>query len=187
MRIAIATLESVAPYSQSRYHNVPKIDKEGADEYEQRTWRDRCHFDDEGRLFIPPMSFKMALATAARFLSIKIKGRGQATYTKHFESGVLVLEGLPLNVTKDQVAGETFPMNSDGRRGSGSRVFRTYPVVPSWSGDVTYHILDDTITKDVFETVLRESGKFIGIGRFRPENGGFNGRYDVKKVVWKEQ
>ena len=33
--------------------------------------------------------------------------------------------------------------------------------------------------------ILREAGKFIGIGRFRPRNNGYYGRFDVESVDWK--
>ena len=52
--------------------------------------------------------------------------------------------------------------------------------------EVSYYILDDTITEPVFEQVIHESGNFIGIGRFRPENGGYYGRYVVDSITWQE-
>lgn len=187
MRIATATLRSVAPYSQSRYHDVPKLDKENPEDYEMRTWRDRLSSTEDGRVFIPPMAFKKSLETAARFLSMQIKGRGKATYTKHFKAGVLVTDGLVLPVKKEEVAGEVFFVPADGKAGGGKRVKRKFPVIHDWSGGVTFYILDETITPDVFEAHLKEAGNFIGIGRFRPENGGFYGRYAVDNVVWSEQ
>jgi hypothetical protein len=59
-------------------------------------------------------------------------------------------------------------------------------MIDEWEGAVTFYLADATITKDVFEKYLRESGKFIGIGRHRPENGGFLGRFEVSKVEWSE-
>jgi len=59
------------------------------------------------------------------------------------------------------------------------------PVIQSWEGLVTYYVADETITLDVFRKVLEESGKFIGIGTFRPQNGGFFGRYSVEDIDWK--
>jgi hypothetical protein len=44
--------------------------------------------------------------------------------------------------------------------------------------------LDETITEEVFKLHLEESGKFIGIGRFRPQNNGFYGRFKVNEIVW---
>ena len=40
----------------------------------------------------------------------------------------------------------------------------------------------ETITLSVFRKHLEEAGKFIGIGRFRPRNNGFYGRFEVKEI-----
>lgn len=185
MKIAVARLRGIAPYSQSRYHDTPPLnDKERPDDREMRTWANRMHVNDEGYVFIPPMCFKKAVETAARFLGMQIKGRGKATYTKHFKAGILVTEGLVLPVKKEEVPGEVFFVPADGKKGN--RVKRKFPVIQEWSGDVTFYILDDTITEDVFEAHLKEAGNFIGIGRFRPENGGFYGRFAVDRIAWSE-
>ncbi len=188
MKTAIAHLKSVSPYSQSRHVNAdefPKLDKESARDYEKRGWRERCDVDDTGHIFMPPMAFKNALAEAAKYLSIQIPGKGKATYTKHVEAGILVVDPLPLPILKSEVEGEWLFLPSDGIRGSGKRVDKCYPVIRKWEGKVTFLIFDDTVTKDVFEHILSEAGKFIGIGRFRPRNNGFYGRFSVEKVDWK--
>lgn len=190
MRVATAQLESISPYSQSKHYETPKLGRpdgattETSKDYEERTWRDRCHTTEDGHLFIPPMAFKNCIAEVAKYLSMKIPGKGTSTYTKHFEAGLMVLDGLPLPITKDKVAGEWLFVPADGRRGSGKRVSKCFPVVPSWGGEVTFHILDNVITPAVFETHLREAGNFIGIGRFRPRNNGYYGRFKVNTVTW---
>lgn len=186
MATAIATLKSVSPYSQSRHYTVPKLDKESPLEYCKRTWREHCHADRKGNILIPPMAFKNALAEAAKYLSITVKGKGKATYTKHFEAGVLVVDALVLPIKKDDVEGEWLFLPSDGKRGSGSRVDKCYPIIREWSGDVTFHVLDNTITQEVFREVLEQCGKFIGIGRFRPRNNGYYGRFTVEDIEWKK-
>lgn len=184
MKIATATLRSVSAYSQSRAHRAPKLDRETADAHEERTWREKCHYRQDGTLYIPPMAFKMGLDSAAKMLGIQIPGRGKSTYTKFFESGVLVLEGPDLDIKKDEVAHDLIHANADGVRGSGKRVWRFFPRIDEWRADVDFHVLADEVTKDIFETVLEQSGKFIGVGRFRPQRGGFYGRYEVEKVSW---
>ena len=163
---------------------MPKLDKEGSADYEKRTWRNRMHTDKSGKVFIPPMAFKNCLAEAAKFLSIQIPGKGKATYTKHFEAGVLVTDALPLGVSADDVDGEWLFVPADGRRGSGKRVDKCFPVIHDWEGVIPFHILDETITEDVFREHLEEAGKFIGIGRFRPRNNGYYGRFEVESVTW---
>ena len=191
MKIAICELESISPYSQSRKHNEPKLDggKESNANFEERTWQEKAHYNAAGHVFITPMAFKWSLEKAAAFLSEPIPGKGKSKYTKHFKSGILVIEGLviPPGITRDEVRrdfGWWGHMNADGRRGSGTRVMRCFPDFPTWSGVVSYHVLDATITEDVFERYLKEAGNFIGIGRFRPENGGYYGRYKVNSIHW---
>lgn len=186
MQIAEVKLTGLSPYSPSRFLQSPRQDKEGHDVYEKRVWRERIHATTDGEVFIPPMAFKGALETAARFNPISIPGRGKATYTKHFRAGVLVVEPVLLGVQSDDVEGEWLLLNSDGRKGGGTRVMRCMPKVDDWSASVRFYILDPTITQEVFERTLREAGQFIGVGRWRPENGGIYGRFRVEEVVWSE-
>jgi hypothetical protein len=186
MKIAHATLKSVAPYSQSRAHETPKLDRETSDAHEVRTWREKTHTNPNGHIFIPPMSFKQSLDKAAQQLGLQIPGKGKSTYTKFFRAGVLCVEGPELPITKDQVQGERIHANSDGVRGSGKRVWRWFPTIPDWTAEVSFHVLANEITKDVFEQHLSQAGSFVGIGRFRPENGGYYGRFKVERIRWEE-
>lgn len=185
MHLATLHLKSVSPYSQSRMHDAPKLSKEGHDDYEKRTWREKCTADESGHILIPPMAFKIALDAVAKRLGLQIPGKGKSTYTKHFRGGVLITEGIKLPVTKSDVPGEWINANSDGIRGSGKRVKRCFPVIREWEGDLACHVLDDVITEDIFRQHAEECGKFVGIGRFRPENGGLYGRFEVVGMQWK--
>ena len=184
MKTAVAVLESVSPYSQSRYFQVDPLPNEGKDDYERRTWRNRAHVNDSGLVFIPPMAFKNCLSEIARYLGMQIPGKGKSTYTKHFEAGVLVTDPLVLDVKEADIKGEWLFVPADGKRGSGKRVTRCFPVFPKWSGNVTFHILDETVTQDVFRHHLEQAGAFIGIGRFRPRNNGYYGRFKVAGLKW---
>ena len=189
MHIARAHLESITPYSQSQ--NIDKLEhpekpKEGKDAYELRTWKHRMHVTRDGFVEIPSTSFAGAVKSAARRLQIQVPGKGKTLFTKYFEAGIDVAGSLVLNVRADNVLGERLFVPSDGRPGGGKRVYRTFPRIDKWSGVVTFWILDEMITEDVFTKVLCSAGQLVGIGRFRPENRGFYGRFAVKKVEWIE-
>lgn len=186
MKTATVDLESISPYSQSRHYSsdIEKLEKESAKDYEKRTWRYKLHFDEKDEVYIPPMALKNCLSEAAKYLSIQIPGKGKATYTKHIEAGVLVMEPVMLGVNKEEVPGQWLFVPSDGRRGGSTRVDKCFPVIPNWKGQATFHILDETVTPEVFEKILSEAGKFIGMGFFRPRNNGFYGRFKVNKIVW---
>lgn len=187
MKTAKAKLKSSSPYSQNRMidpEEHPKLEKETADAYERRNWRHRVHRDASGKVIIPPTAFKNCIAEAAKFLSLQIPGKGKATYTKHFEAGVLVVEPLVLPINADEVQCQKLHLPADGKRGGGKRVFKYLPIIHSWAGEVTFLVLDESITESVFKQVLSEAGKFIGIGNFRPRNNGYFGRFEVESVSW---
>ncbi len=185
MKSVNCKLKSVSPYSQSRYIQEKKTRDETHGAFEERSWKQRCHWNEAGKLYIPPMSFKNCLSEAAKYKSIQIPGKGKSTYTKHFEAGVLVVEPLVLDVTQETIQHEWLHVPSDGRRGGTTRVEKCFPLVQSWSGTVQFLVLDEIITEDVFAEHLRDAGSFIGIGRFRPRNNGFYGRFEVESIEWK--
>ena len=185
MRTAVVELESVSPYSQSRFHETAKIERELADAYEARTWKQRLHRDAKGMVFIPPMSLKNCLAEAAKYMGIQIPGKGKSNYTKHFEAGILIFEPIELGIHADDVNGEWLFLDSNGKKGSGTRVKRCYPRIDHWSGTALIHVLDEIITEDVLLKHLEAAGSFIGMGRFRPRNGCFYGRFKVNSLSWK--
>lgn len=189
MKHYIASLVSVAPYSQSRKYEreYPKNDKELHDDYESRTWMHRLHVLPNGQVFIPPTQFKESLVECAQYIGVQIPGKGKATYTKHFRAGILISEGLILPIKAADIEGEWLSMDAQPGSGRGGRVWRCMPKIPEWQGDLSIHVLDETITQEVLRYHLEQAGAFIGIGRFRPINGGYYGRFRLKELIAVEQ
>ena len=134
---------------------------------------------------IPLMSIKGALANCCKRMGKQIPGKGKSTYTKHFVSGILPEHDMELGIHKDDIIKDEVLVPSNGVSGHSSKVWKTFGIIKEgWTALCTVHVLDDTITKDVFLEVLEETGMFIGLGRFRPENGGYYGRFEVKDFKW---
>lgn len=184
MRQVTVRISGSAPYSASRAHEAEKLPKETPDAYEARTWMQKAHIKD-GKVYIPQMAFKIGLDRAAKMLGRQIPGKGKATYTKFFESGVIVTDPVFIAKEEDMLC-ERIHANADGVRGSGKRVWRKFPRFDTWRGKVVFHIISDEITKDVFEEAVKYAGMAVGVGRFRPERGGFFGRYTVEGFEWIE-
>lgn len=188
LSIATVTITGITPYSQSRQHEDPALEGEGKEEYDIRTWRSHLNVADRnGRptVVIPAHGIHQALASAAKYSKRQIPGQNKATWTKKFESGIAILEDPTLNIDPLSVGMVAISANSDGIRGSGKRVTRRYPIVPDWQSTFDVHILDPIITQDVFREMAEIAGMFIGIGRFRPEKGGTNGRFKVE-LKWQD-
>lgn len=179
---AICEIKGIAPYSQSRKHDEEFLEGESHDAYEKRTWRSKCNSDENGIVFVPAMAFKQALDAAAKRLAIPDPDNKRATLTKYFTSDVICEGNMSLGIHKDDMPSVTISANSDGVRGSGKRVPRTFPQIPNWGGKVSFLVMDEKVGKDIFERVLRAAGRSVGIGQFRPEKGGLNGRFDVVSI-----
>lgn len=187
-RVCTAKLSSLSPYSPSRNPFIDRAEKESAADLDARVWREKSHYDANTlEMFIPPMAFKFAIAEAAKRLAIKIPGKGQQLYTKNILSGVLTYEPVRIGVSRDDAAREPVWCHANGKRGSGTRVMRAFPVVHSWKADFNFAVIDDEIPKEIVERCLKEAGSLIGVGRFRPENGGYFGRFTVENMKWSEQ
>lgn len=182
MRTCTIHFTGQAPYSASRAHQAEKLPKETADAYEERTWREKAHVEN-GQVYIPPMAFKMATDRAAKMLGRQIPGKGKATYTKFFESGVIVTDPVFI-APESAIVKDRIHANADGVRGSGKRVWRNFPTIREWGGTACFHIIADEVTEDVFEEAARYAGLAVGVGRFRPERGGFYGRYIIDRFEW---
>ena len=180
-------IEGIAPLSFSKKVSVEKLNKEHPADYEKRTWREKMHYDNtNNEVFIPGVMFKNALAGAAKYLSMQIPGKGKSTYTKNFEAGLMCFAPVKLGIDKDDVANEWLFVPSDGKRGGTTRVDKCFPIIHKWSGVVEFIIVDSIITREVFERHLSEAGSLIGIGRYRPRNNGYYGRftYDSDSLIW---
>jgi hypothetical protein len=183
MRTVRVTIEGIAPISFSAPIQSKKSTGESHDAFEERTWRERLHVDDKGKVFIPPSALKNCLSDVAKYLSESVPGKGKSTYTKHFEAGVMVIEPIGLGIDAKTVEGERLFVPASGKRGDGKRVWKTFPVIRQWSGSAEIHILDPLLMDkpDKVREYLEHAGKFIGMGRFRPRNNGFYGRFKVTK------
>lgn len=153
------------------------------DAFEERTWRERMHVDENGRVFMPPNALKNMLSEAARMLSESVPGKGKATYTKHFEAGIMVTDPLLFGAKAAEVKGERLFVPADGKRGGGKRVWKTFPYIVTWATDATIYALDPVLIDkpEVIQKTLGHGGNLIGLGRFRPRNNGYYGRFSVDK------
>lgn len=187
--IASITITGITPLSQSRQHDEPKLDGERPDDYDKRTWRSKLNTairDGKPTVVIPAHGLHQAIAAAAKYSKRQIPGQGKATWTAKFTSGITLLEDPSIGVDPATVDAVTISANADGIRGSGKRVPRKFPVIPQWSATFDVVVLDPIITEDVFREMLEMAGMFIGIGRFRPEKGGTNGRFRIDAIDWKD-
>jgi hypothetical protein len=192
MRQCVAHIENIpgSPYSQSAKHDEAFLDRESHEDHDIRTWRRKCTVNKEGQVCIPAMAFKQCIDTVSWKLGEKVAGRRGATYKSFFASGFFCDEDVPISngkvLTPKDAAMVAINAHAGGDRRGGSRVVRRFPSFDKWTAIAKFTIVDDVITPEIFERHLKAAGIIVGIGRFRPENGGTNGRFRVTKITWTE-
>jgi hypothetical protein len=187
---ARVTIRGTAPYSQSHKHDEPKLEGEQPDAYDLRTWRSKMNTEIvNGKLtmVIPAFALQLSLISAAQYSKKKIEGQRNATWTAKFQRGISIMGAAPLNIDPADVECITLSVNADGKRGSGTRVTRRFPQIPAgWKADFDVMIIDPVITEAIFAEMMELAGLFIGLGQYRPESGGSNGRFVVEAIKWND-
>lgn len=184
----ICNITGASALAFGKYVSVEKKDKEKHAEFEKRTWREKLHYDEEGFVFIPTFALKNMMSASAAYLGKKIEGKGNHTYTKHFEGGIIVPENAYVTdengnkVHKDNVTGDWRMVPSDGKKGGTTRVEKCFPTIPNWKIIAKFMLIDNIVTPEVFAEHLIEAGWYIGLMSFRPRNGGINGRFIVNSI-----
>jgi hypothetical protein len=187
--IATLTISSITPYSQSRGHDEPKLEGESHEAYDIRTWRSKLSVAERNgvkTVVVPAHGLMQSIAAAAKYSKRQIPGQGKATWTAKFLAGITLMDDAALNIDPETVHAITISANADGVRGSGKRVTRRFPVMEQWQATFDVYILDPIITQEVFREMVEIAGMFIGIGRFRPEKGGTNGRFKITQLDWQD-
>lgn len=185
------SIRGTAPLTQSRFHDTPKLKGELAHDYDQRTYLNRLHIY-ENQVSIPTAGMHQSIVAAAKYSKRQIPGQGKATWTAKFQSGIqmaskllLTRDGKPIG--KDNVSMIDVYANADGVRGSGKRVMRRFPQIDvGWECTFDVVVLDPIITQEIMQEFVTLAGTFIGVGQYRPCNGGDNGRFQLVKTIWKD-
>jgi len=186
MKKATVKLKSQTPITFGKHHQTPPLEKELPDAYERRTWRERAHYTADGFVKIPGNMIANCIRESAKFLSLQIPGKGKSTYTKHIDAGIIIYDDIKTTVHKNDLQGDPVFVPSGGDPGGSRRVPKIFPIVNEWQGQIDILIVDEIITPNVLETVIKNAGLLIGLGTWRPRNRGMNGRFDLVSMKWSE-
>lgn len=186
------TIKGKGILSQSHKHDAPFLKGELPHDHDKRTYLKKLNvreIDGKQTVVIPAFGIHSAIVDAAQYSKLKIVGQRNATWTQKMRSGLSITDDAPLFIDphSDKVMCIAISVHANGKRGSGSRVTRHFPqIAPPWSASFSVAILDETITKPIFAQMLTLAGMFIGVGHFRPQNGGSNGRFEIESLEWSD-
>ena len=173
------TLEGTSPLLQNRnlegeltkvrHRNESSKDSPELSEVLKKTY----HFDNN-IIYQPAEHIIRMLQTAGS----QIKRGKMGNFRKMMGAGFVMVEpdGIP---HKHQ--GVTVDARTVVIKATKGRIMRYRPKLPKWGLDFTCIVDVDTISIEVLKECFEIAGKYVGLGDFRPENGGMFGRFIVTK------
>jgi hypothetical protein len=154
-------------------------------EHEKRTWKQRAHYNDKGKVIISGYMLSSTLELAAKLLGERVGGKKMGKGMSHYIRLIQIEGDIVTTITEDNLEGNTAFVSANGKP-DGGKVMRTYPKVPRWSGTLTvvYPTLGSVLNDDVVMKYLEIAGLYIGIGHWRPgaPSRGTYGRFSVEKL-----
>lgn len=182
-------IKGITPVIYGKVAESKKEKGEGSEAYDLRVAMERAYINADDIAYFPGVALKNMLTEAAKFRSETVPGKGKATYTKHFEAGIICPEPILTDKKRSDIKIVPFFVPADGKKGGTTRVFRNFPRLPQdYTAEGKFYVIDTTLVERVekVKEYLEESGKFIGLMTFRPRRGGEYGRFQVTEFSYKE-
>jgi len=170
-------IEGISPLLMNRPNmleigNKAKVKLAGVDILKKQ-FKDKQYRTSKDELFTPETHIKGALVDAGK--SVKVTGKGKATYSKIIGYAVIVHPAQILHEITDVKEYTVLAVNPNTR----GRSPLCRPMLPNWRlcFEVIYD--SDEIPKEALKECLDIAGKRVGIGDWRPAKKGTFGRFIV--------
>jgi len=154
-------------------------------EHEKRTWKQRAHYNEKGKVIIPGYMIKSTLEPAAKLLGERVGGKKMGKGMSHYIRLIQIEGDIVTSITQDSLLGKVAFVSANGKQ-DGGKVMKTYPKIPKWSGTLTivYPTLGNVLNDDIVMKYLEIAGLYVGIGHWRPgaPSCGVYGRFNVEKL-----
>lgn len=178
-RIRIIGRSPLIQHSWSEKAKKEMRDKHGGKKTKTRDKRDpeqegkdAAYYTADGKYGIPAMAIKSAMVTAAH----KDIGLEKTLVKK----ALFIYPSVP-NLILPMECDEPEIREDNVRVGQGSADLRYRPYFYKWSLEMAWEIDADLLQLADFLTLMDRAGFGVGIGEWRPEKGGENGRFEIDR------
>lgn len=135
-----------------------------------------CYRNAEGKCYIPSDQIKRALINAGTFMKSKVGVRTKSM--KSIVAACFIPEPEQILIPNY----DTIDKRSTVNKNIKARVICVRPKWTSWEVSFTLQVLENTITKETVEELIKYAGFYVGIGSYRPTNNGHFGRFEIKSI-----
>lgn len=184
MREFLVKVKSVTPYMQKRMDDITleKWVNERGPTYERydisnpeliANFHSYINFNGHAEYYIPADHFRISMIEAGKMVKGKVGGA-----TKSMSNVVAAM----FNITPFKIVlpkWDEIDKRSAVNRHVKARVIVIRPRWNTWEASFTLSVDEDSITQEMIQKIIEYSGKYIGIGSYRPQCKGPFGRYSL--------
>lgn len=180
------SIKGLTPYMQHRMDDTKLeewekrrkkiIEREDVSKEDNLRANYHSFIDENGNFYMPSDHIRMSLINAGGYIKSKVGNARKSM--KNIVAAMFTInpENIPMPVF------DLIDKRSAVNKNVKARVMVVRPKWSTWEVNFKIHIDDDTITKQTVEDLLSYSGRYVGIGSYRPEHTGSFGRYEVTKL-----
>jgi len=132
---------------------------------------------EELKYFIPSDHFRMSMIEAGKMVKGKVGGSTKSM--SNVVAGLFMVTPEQIHLPKWDAVDKRSAVN----RNIKGRVIVIRPKWTNWEVSFTLTVDEDSITNDMILKIIENSGKYIGIGSYRPQNKGLFGRYRIDEFT----
>lgn len=178
----------VSPLLYNRYLSdvFKKQRNETFDEFENRIWKEKAHFNENEELIIPSQNWSRCLVDSSKKSGIrppdarkKNENLSLLFKSTFFPNDFKVLKSNGSPATKNDLIQFKTSVCMQGFKSQ--RVPSIRPCIEQWCGILEFEILDpaNRLRTELVKESLLFAGAFNGIGEWRVQNGGKFGRFTI--------
>jgi len=134
---------------------------------------DKLYLDEKGNPQLPSVYLKNSITEASK--QFKIVGKGKSTYSKLVASTVDI---EPFMIDLKSGKYEVFRISAVNPMTKG-RMMTERPKYIKWKAEFEIILNDPAVPVSVINEILEHSGKYVGIGDWRPEKKGMFGKFMI--------
>lgn len=182
-------VKGVTPYMQHRMDDATLqdwekrrgtiIERDGLNEEPERKAAFHSYINQEGDYFIPAEHFKQSFIKGGAFVKAKVGNSKKSM--KNIVAGMWRIEEPEIKLAKFHEVDVRSAVNKNVK----ARIMVYRPKWNKWSAEFTLLIDDDAkngVTLDTIEAIVGYSGRYLGIGSYRPEHTGEFGRFEIEEI-----
>lgn len=179
-------IEGITPYMQHRMDDTKLaaweksrgviIERDGLNDEPSKIAAFHSYIAPDGSYYIPSEHFKQSFVKGGGFVKSKIGNAKRSMKNIVAAMFFITPEKIPFRFF-DEV-----DTRSAVNKNNKARIIVHRPKWISWNCDFTMFVDNESITIETVKDIIEASGKYVGVGSYRPEHTGEYGRFTAEVI-----